>query len=336
MAETIALKLTAKDFKSDQEVRWCPGCGDYAILAAVQQFMPELEIPRENIVFVSGIGCSSRFPYYMNTYGMHSIHGRAPAIATGLSASRPDLSVWVVTGDGDALSIGGNHLIHALRRNVNLKILLFNNRIYGLTKGQYSPTSEIGKITKSTPAGSADSPFNPLSLALGAEATFVARTIDSDRKHLQSVLRAAAEHEGSAFVEIYQNCNIFNDGAFDLIKDPATRDEHLIRLEQGQPITVGKYNVVHPEGSFGLKVQEGGTPIVHDATVSDPAYAFALTRLSGSDLNTTPIGVFRNVRRPSYDEIVRKQVLDAKAQATGTPEEMLDGLLNAGDTWTIL
>ncbi|MGA5303552.1 2-oxoacid:ferredoxin oxidoreductase subunit beta [Nucisporomicrobium flavum] len=333
------VKLTAKDFKSDQEVRWCPGCGDYAILAAVQGFMPELGIPRENIVFVSGIGCSSRFPYYMNTYGMHSIHGRAPAIATGLSASRPDLSVWVVTGDGDALSIGGNHLIHALRRNVNLKILLFNNRIYGLTKGQYSPTSELGKITKSTPVGSNDAPFNPLSLALGAEATFVARTIDSDRKHLQSVLRAAAEHEGSAFVEIYQNCNIFNDGAFELIKDPGTRDEHLIRLEQGEPITFGadnRYSVVHPEGSFGLQVQEGGTPLVHDATVDDPAYAFALSRLSGSDLNTTPIGVFRNVKRPTYDNLVQKQLQDAQAKAKGTQEQMLSDLLNAGDTWTIL
>jgi 2-oxoglutarate/2-oxoacid ferredoxin oxidoreductase subunit beta len=343
MANTIPLtpvKLTTKDFKSDQEVRWCPGCGDYAILAAMQQFMPELGIPRENIVFVSGIGCSSRFPYYMNTYGMHSIHGRAPAIATGLSASRPDLSVWVVTGDGDALSIGGNHLIHALRRNVNLKILLFNNRIYGLTKGQYSPTSELGKITKSTPAGSADSPFNPLSLALGAEATFVARTIDSDRKHLQSVLRAAAQHEGSAFVEIYQNCNIFNDGAFELIKDPSTRDDHLIRLEQGEPITFGaekQYSVVHPEGSFGLQVREGAeNALVHDATVDDPAYAFALSRLSGSDLSTTPIGVFRNVRRPSYDEIIQKQLVEAKAQATGSPDEMLSGLLSAADTWTIL
>ena len=334
------VKLTPKDFKSDQEVRWCPGCGDYAILAAVQQFMPELNIPRENIVFISGIGCSSRFPYYMNTYGMHSIHGRAPAIATGLSVTRPDLSVWVVTGDGDALSIGGNHLIHALRRNVNLKILLFNNRIYGLTKGQYSPTSEIGKITKSTPAGSADSPFNPLSLALGAEATFVARTIDSDRKHLQSVLRAAAEHQGSAFVEIYQNCNIFNDGAFEMIKDAKTRDDHLIRLEQGEPITFGKdrqFCVVHPEGSFGLQVVEGGgNAMVHDATVDDPAYAFALSRLSGSDLNTTPIGVFRNVRRPSYDEIVQKQLVDAKAKSKATPEEMLNSLLNTGDTWTIL
>ena len=295
------LKLTAKDFKSDQEVRWCPGCGDYAILAAVQSFMPELGIPRENIVFVSGIGCSSRFPYYMNTYGMHSIHGRAPAIATGLSVSRPDLSVWVVTGDGDALSIGGNHLIHALRRNVNLKILLFNNRIYGLTKGQYSPTSELGKITKSTPAGSADSPFNPLSLALGAEATFVARTIDSDRKHLQSVLRAAAEHEGSAFVEIYQNCNIFNDGAFELLKDPDTRDDHLIRLEHGQPITFGadgQFCVVHPPGGFGLEVRETasvapGEIVVHDATVDRAGVRVRAVPAARLGPAHTPIGVFR-------------------------------------------
>src|SRR3984893_15051097 len=211
-------KLTKKDFESDQDVRWCPGCGDYAILSAVQKTMPDLGIPKEDIVFISGIGCSSRFPYYMNTYGFHTIHGRAPAIATGLRLARPELKVFVVTGDGDGLSIGGNHLLHVLRRNVDVTILLFNNRIYGLTKGQYSPTSELGKITKSTPAGSADSPFNPISLALGAEATLVARTIDSDRKHLQSGLRAAAEHQGSAFVEIYQNCNIFNDGAFDLLK----------------------------------------------------------------------------------------------------------------------
>ncbi|WP_213453827.1 2-oxoacid:ferredoxin oxidoreductase subunit beta [Rhizomonospora bruguierae] len=342
--QPISLKLTAKDFKSDQEVRWCPGCGDYAILAAVQNFMPELNIPRERIVFVSGIGCSSRFPYYMNTYGIHSIHGRAPAIATGLSVSRPDLSVWVVTGDGDALSIGGNHLIHALRRNVNLKILLFNNRIYGLTKGQYSPTSELGKITKSTPVGSADSPFNPLSLALGAEATFVARTMDSDRRHLQSVLRAAAEHDGSAFVEIYQNCNIFNDGAFDQLKEPATRDDYLIRLEHGQPITFGKdgqFCVVHPPGAFGLEVREtaGVSPeeiVVHDATVTDPAYAFALSRLAEADLRHTPMGVFRSVRRPSYDSIINEQLSTARAKANGAPEEQLAGLLTAGDTWTIM
>jgi 2-oxoglutarate ferredoxin oxidoreductase subunit beta len=340
MPET--LKLTAKDFKTDQEVRWCPGCGDYAILAAVQQFMPELNIPRERIVFVSGIGCSSRFPYYMNTYGMHSIHGRAPAIASGLSVSRSDLSVWVVTGDGDALSIGGNHLIHALRRNVNLKILLFNNRIYGLTKGQYSPTSELGKITKSTPAGSADSPFNPISLALGAEASFVARTIDSDRKHLQSVLRAAAEHRGSAFVEIYQNCNIFNDGAFDVLKEPASRDDFLIRLEHGQPITFGKdgeWAVTHPPGGFGLSVVPTGSVaaeeiVVHDQTVTEPAYAFALSRLPGEDLRNTPIGVFRSVTRPAYDDLVRDQL--EKAKLAGSAEDQLAKLLNSGDTWTII
>src|SRR5512145_1827876 len=224
MTDTLIPVTTRKDWSSDQEVRWCPGCGDYSILAAVQLLMPELGIRREDTVFVSGIGCAARLPYYMNTYGMHTIHGRAPAIATGLALARPDLHVFVVSGDGDALSIGGNHLIHALRRNVNITILLFNNQIYGLTKGQYSPTSEVGKVTKSTPFGSADAPFNPLSLALGAEASFVARSIDSDRKHLMSVLRAAAQHQGSSFVEIYQNCNIFNDGAFDLLKDPATRD----------------------------------------------------------------------------------------------------------------
>ena len=227
--------LTAKDFKSDQEVRWCPGCGDYAILAAVQSFMPELGLPREKIVFISGIGCAARFPYYMQTYGMHSIHGRAPAIATGLALSRPDLSVWVVTGDGDALSIGGNHLIHALRRNVNLKILLFNNQIYGLTKGQYSPTSPLGTVNKTTPMGSIDWPFNPVALALGAEATFVARAIDTDRKHLTEVLRRAAAHQGAAFVEIYQNCNIYNDGAFDACA--TTKDEpDLARARQADAL----------------------------------------------------------------------------------------------------
>src|ERR1700685_3334700 len=232
-------KQSTRHFKSDQEGRWWPGCGDYAILAAFQAFLPELEIPRENLVIVSGIGCSSRLPYYVNSYGMHSIHGRAPAIATGLASSRPDLSVWVITGDGDALSIGGNHLIHALRRNVNIKILLFNNRIYGLTKGQYSPTSEQGKVTKSTPFGSLDHPFNPVSLALGAEASFVARTIDSDRRHLTSVLRAAADHQGAAFIEIYQNCPIFNDDAFAPLKSAGANTEHLIRLEHGAPVRFG-------------------------------------------------------------------------------------------------
>src|SRR3954449_4064055 len=237
MADPVT--LTRKDFSSDQEVRWCPGCGDYSVLTALQLMMPELGVRPENQVFVSGIGCSSRFPYYMNTYGVHSIHGRAPAVATGVAVARPDLDVWVVTGDGDALSIGGNHLIHALRRNVNFTILLFNNRIYGLTKGQYSPTSELGKVTKSTPYGSLDNPFNPISLALGAEATFVARTVDSDRKHLTGVLKAAAAHRGSSLVEIYQNCPIFNDGAFNAIKDPATSADAIIPLNHGEPIRFG-------------------------------------------------------------------------------------------------
>ncbi|WP_354641959.1 2-oxoacid:ferredoxin oxidoreductase subunit beta [Kitasatospora camelliae] len=329
---------SAKDFKTDQEVRWCPGCGDYAILAAVQGFMPELGIRRENTVFVSGIGCSSRFPYYMNTYGMHSIHGRAPAIATGLAASRPDLSVWVVTGDGDALSIGGNHLIHALRRNVNLKILLFNNRIYGLTKGQYSPTSELGKITKSTPMGSLDAPFNPLSLAIGAEASFVARTIDSDRQHLQSVLRAAAEHEGAALVEIYQNCNIFNDGAFEVLKEPGTRDEALIRLEHGQPIRFGTDQGVFRGADGELYVdtvtaENEGRVLVHDAGAAGPATAFALTRLADADtLHHTPIGVLRDVNRPVYDTLMAEQ-LD-RAVADRGPGD-LGKLLTGNDTWSV-
>ncbi|GAA2066354.1 2-oxoacid:ferredoxin oxidoreductase subunit beta [Catenulispora yoronensis] len=334
------LKLTTKDFKTDQEVRWCPGCGDYAILAAVQGFMPSLGIKREDIVFVSGIGCSSRFPYYMNTYGMHSIHGRAPAIATGLSASRPDLSVWVVTGDGDALSIGGNHLIHALRRNVNLKILLFNNRIYGLTKGQYSPTSEQGKITKSTPYGSLDAPFNPVSLALGAEATFVARTIDSDRKHLTSVLQAAAEHEGTALIEIYQNCNIFNDGAFEHLKDNGVRDRHLIRLEHGQPITFGaedeRYGIVRlPDATLrAVPLAEAGDAVlVHDAHAAEPDLAFALSRLPDpTTLSPTPIGVFRSVRRPTYDKLMSEQLDDA-ARRLGSGK--LAELIAGSDTWTI-
>ena len=318
--------LKAKDFKSDQEVRWCPGCGDYAILAAVQSFLPELGRTPDDIVFVSGIGCSSRFPYYLSTYGLHSIHGRAPAIATGLSVTRPDLDVWVVTGDGDALSIGGNHLIHALRRNVDMTILLFNNRIYGLTKGQYSPTSEPGKITKSTPAGSVDRPFNPVSLALGAEATFVARTIDSDRGHLIDVLRAAAEHEGTALVEIYQNCNIFNDGAFDLVKNPQSRDEALIRLVAGEPITFGDRRVVR-DADGHLQVADAGEPVVHDPT--DLELAFALSRLSGSELDHTPIGIFRQVSEPTYDAGVQQQVDDSATEAD------LRALLTGPDPWAV-
>jgi 2-oxoglutarate ferredoxin oxidoreductase subunit beta len=331
-----------KDFKSDQEVRWCPGCGDYAILAAVQGFMPELGLAKENIVFVSGIGCSSRFPYYMNTYGMHSIHGRAPAIATGLASSRRDLSVWVVTGDGDALSIGGNHLIHALRRNVNLKILLFNNRIYGLTKGQYSPTSEVGKITKSTPMGSLDAPFNPVSLAIGAEASFVARTIDSDRKHLTEVLRQAADHQGTALVEIYQNCNIFNDGAFDVLKDKQQAQEAVIRLEHGQPIRFGTDSdkgVVRDPATGDLKVvqvtaENESRILVHDAHSASPTTAFALSRLADPDtLRHTPIGVLRGVERPVYDTMMSDQ-LDTAIEQNGKGD--LAALLAGSDTWTVV
>jgi 2-oxoglutarate ferredoxin oxidoreductase subunit beta len=353
MSEALALvpkataQQTMKDFKTDQEVRWCPGCGDYAILAAVQSFMPELGLARENVVFVSGIGCSSRFPYYMNTYGMHSIHGRAPAIATGLAASRRDLSVWVVTGDGDALSIGGNHLIHALRRNVNLKILMFNNRIYGLTKGQYSPTSEVGKVTKSTPMGSLDAPFNPLSLAIGAEASFVARTLDSDRKHLQGVLRAAAAHQGTALVEIYQNCNIFNDGAFDVLKDKDTAQEALIRLEHGRPIRfgapapdgLGTRGVVRDPATGDLRVIDTTTEgtdgvLVHDAHAASPTNAFALTRLADADaLHNTPIGVLRDITRPVYDTDMAEQIEQA---TTRHGKGDLATLLAGNDTWTVV
>jgi 2-oxoglutarate ferredoxin oxidoreductase subunit beta len=335
-------KQTAKDFTSDQEVRWCPGCGDYAVLAAVRQFLPTLGIRRENTVFVSGIGCSSRFPYYLDTYGMHSIHGRAPAIATGLAVTRPDLSVWVVTGDGDALSIGGNHLIHALRRNVNMTILLFNNRIYGLTKGQYSPTSEVGKITKSTPMGSVDHPFNPVSVALGAEASFVGRAIDSDRAGLTTVLQAAAAHRGTALVEIFQDCPIFNDGSFDVLRRGDEAAERLIPLTHGEPIRfgpkdddgLGTYAVVQ-EG-FGLSVAKtdevpADQIVVHDET--DHNLAWALSRLSDQDLTHTVTGIFRQVARPTYDDAARAQVEQAK-QARPDPD--LQALLNGRDTWTVV
>jgi 2-oxoglutarate ferredoxin oxidoreductase subunit beta len=330
------VQLTAKDFKSDQEVRWCPGCGDYAVLAAVQSFMPELGIPRENIVFVSGIGCAARFPYYMETYGMHSIHGRAPAIATGLSASRPDLSVWVVTGDGDALSIGGNHLIHALRRNVNLKILLFNNQIYGLTKGQYSPTSPLGTRNKATPMGSLDWPFNPVSIALGAEATFVGRSIDTDKKHLTEVLRRASKHRGSAFVEIYQNCNVYNDGAFDAVKEET---ENQIRLEHAQPIRFGADGErgvkLAPDGSCELvDVADVGEDalLVHDEHHAMASLAFSLSRISHTPHGPTPIGIFRDIERPVYDDLMAEQLEEAKAESG---EGDLEALLHAGDTWQI-
>ena len=329
--------LTRKDFTSDQEVRWCPGCGDYAVLAAFQGLMPQLGIRRENTVIVSGIGCSSRFPYYVDSYGLHSIHGRAPAIATGIATARPDLAVWVVTGDGDALSIGGNHLIHALRRNVNITIMLFNNRIYGLTKGQYSPTSEVGKVTKSTPVGSVDTPFNPISLALGAEASFVARTIDSDRKHLTEVLTAAIAHRGASLVEIYQNCPIFNDGAFDEVKGA---EPGIIGLRHGEPVTFG------PDGAQGVVRQPDGTlaiadvaevgldrVLVHDAQHPDPTTAFALSRLTDTGvLHRAPIGIFRDVERPAFDDAVRAQVT---VPAPEDRQHALQALVRGQDTWTI-
>ncbi len=331
--------LTAKDFTSDQETRWCPGCGDYAVLASVQKLMPELGIPPHRVVFVSGIGCAGRFAYYMDTYGMHGIHGRAPALATGLAAARDDLSVWIVTGDGDALSIGGNHLIHALRRNVPLKILMFNNQIYGLTKGQASPTSELGKVTKSTPFGAQDEPFNPLSLVLGAGATFVARTVDRDRHHMTDVLRAAAEHKGTAFVEIYQNCPVFNDGAVFALTEKDRAVFNRIPLEHGSPIRFG------PDGERGVvrkadgdlaiaAVQDVGEEalVVHDAHRDDPAQAFALARLADSPNEPTPIGVFRAVERPvGVAEVSRK--LAAARELLGP--DALDELLHSGDTWSV-
>ncbi|KCP09688.1 2-oxoacid:ferredoxin oxidoreductase subunit beta [Mycobacterium tuberculosis] len=328
-----------KDFTSDQEVRWCPGCGDYVILNTIRNFLPELGLRRENIVFISGIGCSSRFPYYLETYGFHSIHGRAPAIATGLALAREDLSVWVVTGDGDALSIGGNHLIHALRRNINVTILLFNNRIYGLTKGQYSPTSEVGKVTKSTPMGSLDHPFNPVSLALGAEATFVGRALDSDRNGLTEVLRAAAQHRGAALVEILQDCPIFNDGSFDALRKEGA-EERVIKVRHGEPIVFGangEYCVV--KSGFGLEVAKTADAaideiIVHDAQVDDPAYAFALSRLSDQNLDHTVLGIFRHISRPTYDDAARSQVVAARnAAPSGTAA--LQSLLHGRDTWTV-
>jgi 2-oxoglutarate/2-oxoacid ferredoxin oxidoreductase subunit beta len=324
--------LTKADFQSDQETRWCPGCGDYAILAAVQGLLPELGVPPERTVFISGIGCAGRFSYYVDTYGMHGIHGRAPALATGLAAARDDLSVWVVTGDGDALSIGGNHLIHALRRNVPVKVLLFNNRIYGLTKGQASPTSERGKVTKSTPQGSVDDPFNPLSLALGAEASFVARTIDRDKQHLPEVLRQAAAHDGSAFVEVLQNCPVFNDGAFEELTDRAVRDDHLIRLEHGRPVRSATQGAVRaPDGSVALRpigeVDEADL-VVHDAHAADPTAAFALSRITGP----VPVGVLRSVRRGAWGAGSHEELRAARA---GFDEAALDQLLRSGDTWTV-
>jgi 2-oxoglutarate ferredoxin oxidoreductase subunit beta len=334
-----AVKLSRKDFQSDQEVRWCPGCGDYSILTAVQLLLPELDVKPENLVFVSGIGCAARFPYYMNVYGLHGIHGRAPAIATGIALARPDLDVWVITGDGDALSIGGNHLIHSLRRNVDFTMLLFNNQIYGLTKGQYSPTSEVGKVTKSTPFGSIDHPFNPVSLALGAEATFVARTHDMDRKHMTETFRRAHAHRGSSFVEVYQNCNVFNDGAFAAVTAKEARPNMLIDLKHGEPIRLGA------EGQHGVVLNARGETeivdvadvgedrlLVHDEHRDDPSLAFALSRLADTPTVPTPVGVFRDVERPIYEGEVQRQLVGAQEQRG--PGD-LEALISSGATWEV-
>jgi 2-oxoglutarate ferredoxin oxidoreductase subunit beta len=331
--------LARKDFQSDQEVRWCPGCGDYGILAAIQFLLPETGIKPEDLVFVSGIGCAARLPYYMNTYGVHGIHGRAPAIATGVALARPDLHVWVIGGDGDMLSIGGNHLIHALRRNVNIKILMFNNQIYGLTKGQYSPTSEVGKITKSTPFGSLDHPFNPISIALGAEASFVARTHDMDRKHMIEMFRRAHEHPGAAFVEVYQNCNVFNDGAFDAILNKDARPDMLIDLKHGEPIRFGADEELGVTmNNFGeakiVRVDDVGVDrlVVHDEHRSDPSLAFALSRLAEHPETPTPVGVFRAIERPTYGAALQQQLVEASAKSG--PGD-LDALLRSAPTWTV-
>jgi 2-oxoglutarate ferredoxin oxidoreductase subunit beta len=340
MSTTIAPVLTAKDFATDQEVRWCPGCGDYSILAQVQKVMPGLGIPKENIVIVSGIGCSSRFPYYMNVYGMHSIHGRATAVASGLKAARPELSVWIVTGDGDGLSIGGNHTIHLLRRNFDVNVLLFNNQIYGLTKGQYSPTSEVNKVTKSTPFGSIDHPFNPLALAMGADATFVARTMDRDPKHLQSMLTRAHQHKGASFLEIYQNCNIFNDGAFEVFTEKGTKANEVLFLEQGKPLVFGANN------DKGIKL-DGFTPKVinfSDGFTADDCWvhdekdvykAQILVRIFDDPHMEghlpRPFGVFYQTDRTCYEDIMAMQIQEAVAKKPAD----LDKLLKGNEVWVI-
>jgi 2-oxoglutarate/2-oxoacid ferredoxin oxidoreductase subunit beta len=330
---------TKKDFQTDQEVRWCPGCGDYAILNAVQSVFPELGIPREQFVVVSGIGCSSRFPYYMNTYGFHSIHGRAPAIATGIKIARPDLEVWVATGDGDSLAIGGNHTIHMLRRNVGIKVLMFNNRIYGLTKGQYSPTSEIGKKTKSTPFGTADRPFDPLALAIGAGATFVARSVDVFQVHLKDTLRKTAAHRGAAYVEILQNCNIFNDGAWNEVTEKEARSEHVVELEHGKPLIFGRnrdkgirLNGLEPEVvKLGDGVSEKDL-MVHDEHNPNPNYAFVLAQMDSTPGFPTPLGVFRSWDLPRYEDVMAAQVRDITAKRG--PGDV-DKLLRSGDIWEV-
>jgi len=336
--QTNSNATTKADWTSDQEVRWCPGCGDYSILTALQMLMPELDADREKTVFISGIGCAARFPYYMNTYGMHSIHGRAPAIATGLALARPDLDVWVVGGDGDMLSIGGNHLVHALRRNININILLFNNQIYGLTKGQFSPTSEVGKVTKSSPIGLIAKPLNPLSVAIGSEATFVARTHDMDRAHMQSMFRRAYEHPGASFVEVLQNCNVFNDGAFDAITKKDVRADMLIDLHHGEPILFGaekQLGVVASDGEVSIaNVDEVGSDsiLVHDESREDPSRAFALSRLSETPYTPTPMGVFRAVERDEYSVSLKSQI-DSVVEGQGAAD--LNELLHSLPTWEV-
>jgi 2-oxoglutarate ferredoxin oxidoreductase subunit beta len=339
--EVQEVKLTSKDFASDQDVRWCTGCGDYSILAQVQRTFPEIAgIKKEKVVWISGIGCSSRFPYYMNTYGFHSIHGRAPAIATGTKVARPDLSVWVATGDGDLLSIGGNHFIHACRKNIDLKVLLFNNRIYGLTKGQYSPTSEQGKKTKTTPFGSVDYPFNPVSLALGSEATFVARTLDGDAKHLQSMIKRAAEHKGLAFIEIYQNCVIFNDGAFEKLTNKKTRDDNVLYLEHGKPMIFGankdKGIMLVDRKPVVVEIGEGKHKIedilVHDENDESFMIATMLAHMTEDPSMPTPLGVFRKINKPTYDEGVEAQIENVK-KIKG--EGDLEKVLFSGNTWEV-
>jgi len=341
MAAESAVKISHKDFVSDQDVRWCPGCGDYSILANVQRVMPELGVPRENVVFVSGIGCSSRFPYYMNTYGFHTIHGRAPAFATGIKASRPELSVWIVTGDGDGLSIGGNHLLHAIRRNIDTQILLFNNRIYGLTKGQYSPTSEVGLKTKSTPQGSIDHPIDPIAFALGCGATFIARTIDVDAKHMQSVLKRAHEHKGTAFVEILQNCPVFNDGVWSEVEDRKSRSTASLVLEHGEPLVFGtpghRQGIVFENGvPEVIDLADDDDPIergvvIHNEHLNAPSYAGVLATLQRPDF-PLPVGVFRAVSKPTYEEMLQAQV-DTAIKDRGPGD--LKALLHSGDTWQI-
>lgn len=344
--EASNVKLSKSDFETDQDVRWCPGCGDYSILATVQRFLPSLGIPRENYVFISGIGCSSRFPYYMNTYGFHSIHGRAPAIATGIKVANPDLSVWLITGDGDALSIGGNHFIHLLRRNVDINVLLFNNRIYGLTKGQYSPTSEVGKKTKSSPYGSPDQPLNPIALALGAQGTFVSRTLDVDSQHMTEVLKQAVAHRGTSFVEIYQNCNIFNDGAFESISNRAQKDETQLKLEHGKPMIFGA------KKNKGLRISLEKQEVIEFNPETPDAWqqaqisvfdrsnrlmASALARLDPEDGFPVPMGVFYQNQVPTFDAVLRKQGEDAKSKRPqkDSPFSRLHDLFHSGDTWVV-